>query len=221
MVVGVSSASIKKGLSKLKTEAETRSLYYSGLGRSRADWLMGMNVTMALTTAFGAGGKGGVLHCGRVQTPVLGLIVRRERAINQFVPKTHYVLDAKFEIQGSIIPMDLIMAAEHLDAQGHCVNQALMQTIAAKINRKIGRVSDVKSTPERELPPLPYYLGSLQKEASKRFGLKVQVVLDACQSLSKTQSDKFIHGQIANTCQRICLLKCQPSCRLWWPSIRV
>ena len=76
------SASIKKGLSKLKTEAETRSLYYSGLGRSRADWLMGMNVTMALTTAFGAGGKGGVLHCGRVQTPVLGLIVRRERAIN-------------------------------------------------------------------------------------------------------------------------------------------
>ena len=177
------SASIKKGLSKLKTEAETRSLYYSGLGRSRADWLMGMNVTMALTTAFGAGGKGGVLHCGRVQTPVLGLIVRRERAINQFVPKTHYVLDAKFEIQGSIIPMDLIMAAEHLDAQGHCVNQALMQTIAAKINRKIGRVSDVKSTPERELPPLPYYLGSLQKEASKRFGLKVQVVLDACQSL--------------------------------------
>lgn len=177
------SASIKKGLSKLKTEAETRNLYYSGLGRSRADWLMGMNVTMALTTAFGAGGKGGVLHCGRVQTPVLGLIVRRERAIGTFVPKTHYVLDAKFEIQGSIIPMDLLLAAEHLDAQGHCVNPALIQAIAAKINRKVGRVSDVKSTPERELPPLPYYLGSLQKEASRRFGLKVQVVLDACQSL--------------------------------------
>ena len=176
-------ASIKKGLSKLKPEAETRNLYFSGLGRSRADWLTGMNVTMALTTAFGAGGKGGVLHCGRVQTPVLGLIVRRERAIANFVPKTHYVLDAKFEIQGTVVPMDLVLSVDELDAQGHCVNSALMQSIAAKINRKVGRVSSVVSTPEKEPPPLPYYLGSLQKEASRRFGLKVQVVLDACQSL--------------------------------------
>jgi DNA topoisomerase III len=176
-------ASIKKGLSRLKPEAETRNLYFSGLGRSRADWLTGMNVTMALTTAFGAGGKGGVLHCGRVQTPVLGLIVRRERAIANFVPKTHYVLDAKFEIQGTIVPMDLVLSADKLDAQGHCVNAALMQSIAAKINRKVGRVNSVVSTPEKEQPPLPYYLGSLQKEASRRFGLKVQVVLDACQSL--------------------------------------
>lgn len=176
-------ASIKKGLSKLKTEAETRNLYFSGLGRSRADWLTGMNVTMALTTAFGVGGKGGVLHCGRVQTPVLGLIVRRERNIANFMPKTHFVLDAKFEIQGTIVPMDLVLSAEKLDAQGHCVNAVLMQSIATKINRKVGRVSAVASTPEREPPPLPYYLGSLQKEASRRFGLKVQVVLDACQSL--------------------------------------
>lgn len=176
-------ASIKKGLSKLKPEAETRNLYFSGLGRSRADWLTGMNVTRALTTAFGAGGKGGVLHCGRVQTPVLGLIVRRERNIANFVPKTHFVIDAKFEIQGTIVPMDLVLAADKLDAQGHCVNAALMQSIAAKINRKVGRVSSVISTPEKEPPPLPYYLGSLQKEASRRFGLKIQAVMDACQSL--------------------------------------
>ena len=176
-------ASIKKGLSTLKTEAETRNLYFSGLGRSRADWLTGFNVTRALTTAFGSGGKGGVLHCGRVQTPVLGLIVRRERNIANFVPKTHFVLDAKFEIQGTIVPMDLVLSVDKLDAQGHCVNAALMQSIALKINRKVGRVSSVVSTPEREPPPLPYYLGSLQKEASRRFGLKVQVVLNACQSL--------------------------------------
>lgn len=176
-------ASVKQGLAKLQPGAKTLNLYFSGLGRARADWLTGMNVTMALTTAFGSGGKGGVLHCGRVQTPVLGLIVRRERAVANFVPKTHYVLDAKFEIQGTIVPMDLVLSAEKLDAQGHCVNAALMQSIAAKINRKVGRVSSVASTPERDPPPLPYYLGSLQKEGSRRYGLKVQAVLDACQSL--------------------------------------
>ena len=176
-------ASIKKGLASVKPEANTRNLYYSGLGRARADWLTGMNVTMALTTAFGTGGKGGVLHCGRVQTPVLGLIVRRERAIANFKPKTHYVLDAKFEIQGTVVPMDLILPASALDAQGHCVTPELAQSIAAKINRKVGRVTSVASTPEKEPPPLPYYLGSLQKEASRRFGIKVQAVLDACQAL--------------------------------------
>ena len=176
-------ASVKQGLAKLQPGSKTLSLYFSGLGRARADWLTGMNVTMALTTAFGSGGKGGVLHCGRVQTPVLGLIVRRERAILNFVPKTHFLLDAKFEIQGTIVPMDLVLAVDKLDAQGHCVNAALMQSIAAKINRKVGRLSSVASTPEREPPPLPYYLGSLQKEGSRRYGLKVQAVLDACQSL--------------------------------------
>jgi DNA topoisomerase III len=176
-------ASIKKGLAKMKPEAETRNLYFSGLGRSRADWLTGMNVTMALTTAFGAGGRGGVLHCGRVQTPVLGLIVRRERAILNFVPKTHFVLDAKFEIQGTVVPMDWVPAAGVLDGQGHCLQADVVQAVASKISRKSGRVSSVQSTPEKEPPPLPYYLGSLQKEASRRFGLKVQAVLDACQAL--------------------------------------
>ena len=175
--------SIKKGLSRLKPEAETRNLYFSGLGRARSDWLTGMNVTMALTTAFGSGGRGGVLHCGRVQTPVLGLIVRRERAIANFKPKTHYVLDARFEILGTVVPMDWVVPGAALDADGHCVQSGVIEAVAKRIERKVGRVSDVASTPEKELAPLPYYLGSLQKEGSRRFGLKAQGVLDACQAL--------------------------------------
>ena len=98
------SASVRKALGALRAEQDTRSLYQSGLGRSRADWLAGMNLTRALTTAFGAG-WGQCADCGRVQNTRLGLD-RGERAIAQFRPKTYYVLQAQFLILGVTVPMD-------------------------------------------------------------------------------------------------------------------
>ncbi|NJM43838.1 MAG: hypothetical protein HC858_07425 [Brachymonas sp.] len=179
-------ASVKKGLTKLWPETQTRNLYFSGLGRARADWMMGMNLTRALTTAFSAGGKGSVLHCGRVQTPVLGLVVRRERAIAGFKPKTHFTLDAAFSIHGMTVPMDWVMPKEMVDPDGHCVNLELVKNAVAKIQGRTGRVTGVQSTPERELSPLPYYLGSLQKDANKRYGMKPNEVLEICQALYET-----------------------------------
>jgi len=176
-------ASVKKALAKLKAGSETLPLYKSGMGRARADWLAGMNITMALTKAFGSGGRGGVLHFGRVQTPVLSLIVRRERTILNFKPKTHFLLEAAFEIKGSIVPMNWVMLGNLRDADGHCVNRAAIEAVAAKVRNQAGRVTDVKTTPERELAPLLYSLGSIQKEASAKFGFKAKQVLDACQAL--------------------------------------
>lgn len=98
-------ASVRKALAHLLPGAKTLPLYFSGLGRSHADWLAGMNLTMALTKAFGTGGKAGTLHIGRVQTPVLALIVRRERAIRDFVPKRFYDLRPVFRLAGTDVPM--------------------------------------------------------------------------------------------------------------------
>ena len=179
-------ASVKQGLTMLMPEPQTRNLYYSGLGRARADWLMGMNLTRALTTAFSTGGKGGVLHCGRVQTPLLGLIVRRERAIAAFKPKTHYTLDVAFSIQGMTVPMDWVMPKEITDADGHCVSSDKVKAAVATITGRAGRVTSVDATPESELAPLPYYLGSLQKDANKRYGMKPTEVLSICQALYET-----------------------------------
>jgi DNA topoisomerase III len=178
-------ASVKKALAKPKTEAQTRNLYFSGLGRARADWLMGMNMTRGLTTAFSARGA---LHCGRVQTPVLGLIVRRERAILTFVSKPFFTLDARFQIQGSLVPMnwapsDASLAKLTRDADGRCLVRAEIEAVASKIKDRVGRVTGVATTPKAEKAPMLYYLGSLQKEASARFGIKATQVLDACQSL--------------------------------------
>ncbi len=180
------SASIRKALAGLLPDQKTKPLYFSGMGRARADWLAGMNMTMALTAAFGTGGKGGVLHCGRVQTPVLALIVRREREILNFKPKAHYVLQASFEVQGTLIPMRWKADAARLDKDGHCVDRSYVDGVATKVRGRTGRVSRVEKTRERELAPLLYSLGSLQREASARYGLKAQAVLDACQALYET-----------------------------------
>ena len=176
-------ASVRKALGNLLPGSKTLPMYFSGMGRSRADWLAGMNLTMALTKAFGTGGKDGVLHCGRVQTPVLALVVRRERAIANFVPKTHYQLAASFRLSGVDVPMAWVPDASLLDKDGHVPNRADAENAAKRVAGKTGKVSLVETTPEREKAPLPYSLGSLQREASARFGMKIQAVLDAAQAL--------------------------------------
>lgn len=175
-------ASVKKALGKLLPGEKTLPLYHSGLGRARADWLAGMNLTMALTKAFG-GGKGGVVHCGRVQTPVLALVVRRERAIRDFKPKPHFVLKTVWEISGSPVPMTWQTPADRLDKEGHCVDQAYIRAVADKITNKLGRLVQVERDDKTEQAPLLYSLSSLQKEASARFGFGAQQVLSIAQAL--------------------------------------
>lgn len=176
-------ASIKKALGKLMPGEKTLTMYHSGMGRGRADWLAGMNLTMALTKAFGAGGKEGTLHCGRVQTPVLALIVRRERAILNFTPVTHYQLSAHFDLSGQAVSMTWLPNASLLDKDGLVLERSNVEAIASAVSGSTGRVVSVETRKERELAPLPYSLGSLQREATARFGMKAQAVLDAAQGL--------------------------------------
>ncbi|MDR5645358.1 DNA topoisomerase 3 [Burkholderia cenocepacia] len=179
-------ASVRKALAQLLPGAKTLPLYFSGLGRSHADWLAGMNLTMALTTAFGTGGREGTWHVGRVQTPVLALVVRRERAIRVFVPKTFHNLRAVFSLAGTEVPMQWVVPSMLADDAGHATDEAKVNAVATHVRGRMGQVGHVETTPERELAPLPFSLGSLQREASARYGLKAAAVLDACQALYET-----------------------------------
>ncbi|MBU9363483.1 DNA topoisomerase 3 [Burkholderia multivorans] len=179
-------ASIRTALTRLLPGAKTLPLYLSGQGRAHADWLAGMNLTMALTTAFGTGGREGTWHVGRVQTPVLALVVRRERAIRAFVPKTFYELRAVFSLAGTALSMQWVVPQRLADEVGHATDEAAVRALAARVHERTGRVERVATTPEREVPPLPFSLGSLQREASARYGLKAATVLDACQALYET-----------------------------------
>lgn len=83
-------SSIKKALNDLRPGDSTYPLYLAGLGRSRADWSVGMNMTMATSALFGQRGQG-VLSVGRVQTPTLNLVVERDRDIEAFKPKDYWL----------------------------------------------------------------------------------------------------------------------------------
>jgi DNA topoisomerase III len=132
-------ASVRKALARLLPGAKTVPLYYSGQGRARADWLAGMNLTMALTTAFGTGGREGTWHIGRVQTPVLALVVRRERAIRAFVPKTFYELCTVFGLAGMQVPMQWVVPQTLADDAGRATDEAKVKAVASLCGNVRGR----------------------------------------------------------------------------------
>ncbi len=175
-------ASIKKALADIRPGESTYPLYLAGLGRQRADWTIGMSMTMATSCLFGAPGQG-VLSVGRVQTPTLNLIVERDRFIEHFKPTDYFELDVLFEAkQGEFlarwqVPEDLT------DIDGHCLKREIVESVANKVNGKAGSVAVFEDKAKKTAPPVCFSLSSLQKVASSSFGLSAKKTLEIAQSL--------------------------------------
>ncbi|VVP87213.1 DNA topoisomerase 3 [Pseudomonas fluorescens] len=180
-------ASIRKALGKLLPGQETFSLYHSALGRSRADWLIGMNMSRLFTLLGQKSGYQGVLPVGRVQTPTLRLVVDRDRSIADFVPVPFWSIDVKLEHAGTAFNAQWRAPEDACDDQGRCLNHGLAQQAAADIGAA-GTARAVKVATERvrEAAPLPFDLGTLQELCSKKFGLGAQETLDIAQALYET-----------------------------------
>jgi len=180
-------ASIRKALAALKPGAETFSLYHSALGRSRADWLIGMNMSRLFTLLGRQSGYQGVLPVGRVQTPTLRLVVDRDRSIADFVPVPFWAIDVDLLHNGTTFSAQWRAPADACDDQDRCLNQALAQQAAAAINSAASaRVIKLKTERMREVAPLPFDLGTLQEVCSKKLGLGAQETLDIAQALYET-----------------------------------
>ena len=181
-------ASIRKALGALRAGAETFNLYQSALGRSRADWLIGMNMSRLFTLLGRQSGYQGVLPVGRVQTPTLRLVVDRDRSIADFVPQPFWAIEVQL-LGNDALPFNAQWRAadEHCDDQGRCLDQALAQR-AAEAMRAAGeaQVQRLKTERVREAAPLPFDLGTLQEICSKKLGLGAQETLDIAQSLYET-----------------------------------
>ena len=181
---------IKKALANMKPGAQYESMYASGLGRSRADWLAGINLTRALSTAFVRPEGQGPFKFGRVQTPTLALVVRRERAVLSFVPKSYFTISGVFALGPlkAVVPMQWVPVADLLDDAGHLVDGTKAQTVSKAViaGAGAGVITDVATTSEREPIPLLYYLGGLQKECSSRFGFSPSKTLTIVQALYET-----------------------------------
>ncbi|WP_028115166.1 DNA topoisomerase III [Ferrimonas senticii] len=177
---------VKKALAQLRSNLEFMPLSVSALARSRADWLYGMNMTRAFTLLGQQAGFGGVLSVGRVQTPVLGLVVRRDQQIADFRPQPFYQLDAlvahqQQQIRARWQPSDA--CSQWLDDEGRVLSRKLAEHVANRIDGQVAKVLSSEQRSSTETAPLPYSLSALQIDAAKRFGLSAQRVLSAAQKL--------------------------------------
>ncbi|MEG5263100.1 DNA topoisomerase III [Pseudomonas sp. JDS28PS106] len=180
-------ASIRKALAALKPGADTFSLYHSALGRSRADWLIGMNMSRLFTLLGRQSGYQGVLPVGRVQTPTLRLVVDRDRSIADFVPVPFWAIDVTLTHDDQPFVAQWRAPADACDEQDRCLNQPLARRAADDISQaRSARVIKLRTERIREVAPLPFDLGTLQEICSKKLGLGAQETLDIAQALYET-----------------------------------
>ncbi|VFT09995.1 DNA topoisomerase III [Pseudomonas aeruginosa] len=180
-------ASIRTALAKLRPSAETLPMYYSALARSRADWLVGMNLSRLFTVLGRQAGYDGVLSVGRVQTPTLKLVVDRDREIAAFVSVPYWAIDVSLSAGGQTFTAQWVAPDASTDDAGRCLQQPVAQQAAQQI-RAAGsaQVVSVETERVREGPPLLFDLGTLQEVCSKQLGLDVQETLEIAQALYET-----------------------------------
>ena len=161
---------IKEGFQNLKPAKEYDNLYHSAQARAEADWLVGLNTTRALTCKYNA-----QLSAGRVQTPTLALIVKREEEILAFQPKDYYSVQAVFKG----------FNATFRDKKNNTrfSDKAFAEKIAEATKGKKGTVAKVEKTAKKTPPPAAYDLTELQRDANKKYGYSAKQTLSLMQSL--------------------------------------
>ncbi|WP_338803428.1 DNA topoisomerase III [Xenorhabdus griffiniae] len=179
--------SIRQALAAVLPGEQTAALYQAGLGRVRADWLTGINLTRLYTLKAQALGFGEVLSIGRVQTPTLALVVNRDKAINQFVPKPYWQVLAKLEKDTVRFQAKWLPSENDCDDESRCIREAVAQAVQQRCQQAThATVMDVSKTREKILPPLCFDLGTLQQTASRLWGMGASQVLAIAQSLYET-----------------------------------
>src|SRR6266581_348867 len=165
---------IREGFERLRPGEQLQPLEAAARSRSEADWLVGMNATRAATIR-GRAWVGGVVSLGRVQTPTLAMMVKRERQIQAFVPQPYRLVHASF------LPKYEGLWFEGDETRIKAVERA--EEIAAKVSGADGVVESVERKEQSERAPLLYDLTSLQRDANRRFGFSARRTLQAAQSL--------------------------------------
>lgn len=195
LISDLNPAAVKKALNQLTSNQAFMPLSISALARSRADWLYGINLTRALTIQGGKAGYQGVLSVGRVQTPVLGLVVNRDREIANFVSKPFFEVEAELTLNSESTNAQVltpnIMAKwqpseacqPYQDEDGRVVVKALAENVVSRIHQQPAKVTELKKQDKQQSAPLPYNLSALQIDAAKRYAMNAKLVLDVCQAL--------------------------------------
>lgn len=179
--------SIREANDHLRDNRDFAPLKESALARARADWLIGMNLSRAYTLAARRAGHDMTLPVGRVKTPTLALVVRREREIKDFHATLYYTIKAEFVHANGSFTAVWKPGEEQagLDAEGRLVDKTEAEAKLAAFSETDGegRIETYAKARKEEPPRLPFSLSSLQVLAGRRFGYEPQQVLDTAQAL--------------------------------------
>lgn len=192
LISDLNTPAVQQALRQMRPNREFMALSVSALARSRADWLYGINMTRAYTLQGKTVGYQGVLSVGRVQTPLLGLVVRRDLEIEAFQPHPYFDVWATCQtnnqqsnelqtFKAKWLPSE--HCQDYLDEQGRNLSRPLAENVVGRIVGQPAEVTCYKVANKKQAPPLPHSLSSLQIDASKAFGMSAQQVLDICQAL--------------------------------------
>ena len=176
--------SVAEALRHLRNNDEFIGLRRSALARSRADWLIGMNLSRIYTIRARAAGYTNTVSVGRVQTPTMGLVIRREIEIRQFRPVTFFTPCILWQHDsGSFFTKWKLRAMEGVDAEGRIIDKTVAERILMEATISPAQISDVEQKKGTVSQRLPYSLSALQIAAGNVFGYAPQDVLDMQQSL--------------------------------------
>lgn len=196
---------VKNGFANLLPEEKTRNIYFEALSRSCADWLIGINTSRLYTVLLKRNGVKDVFSIGRVQTPTLALIVKREHEIANFKSEPFWEVEAEFNFDGK-----MLKAKWHKDNISRVQEERQAIAIANFCINKNVEINDVKREIKEYAPPLLFNLSALQATANKAYKFSPQNTLDILQKLylkgvvSYPRSDsQFLTNEEAKTLPKI------------------
>src|SRR5437588_4417491 len=170
----MTAGAIRQGFGNLRPGAELASLEQAARSRSEADWIVGMNATRAATIRLRSSFDGAV-SLGRVQTPTLAIVARREEEIRAFVPEAYWLVDATFAAEPGPEGEERVYRGRyHAGAKPRLAHAEEAQAIVAACQGQAGTITKHESREQRDRSPLLYDLTSLQRDANSRFGFSAR-----------------------------------------------
>ncbi|MFD0051924.1 DNA topoisomerase III [Actinomycetes bacterium NPDC127524] len=170
--------SIYEGFSSLLLEEDTRSLYHEAYTRACADWIVGMNASRIYSILLKKQGMSDVFSAGRVQTPTLALIVKREKEIDEFVSEPFWEVIAGFSMNGKKYE-----GKWQQNNESRIKSKELAEKIAAFCKGKTCGIAELNTERKEYQPPLLFNLSSLQATVNKMYKFSPKKTLDVVQSL--------------------------------------
>ena len=170
-ISSVTDKAIRQGFEHLKNAKEYDNLYHAAVCRAEADWLVGLNATRALTCKYNA-----QLSCGRVQTPTLAMIAKREEEIRKFVPKPYYGL--QLQAEGVVFTWKDEKSGSYRSFQ-----KERIENIQKKLSGKKLQIIKADTKVKKQGAPQLYDLTQLQREANQKFGFSAKETLNIMQRL--------------------------------------